>query len=176
MLKNIKINDYFKYIMVGILILSLCGALCSCGDKKKSDDSNSKTNSQESKKSPADKEVLDLTKMSSTAIYSEVYNMMVTPEDFEGREIKVSGFFGTGKVEGKDKVYFYCVVPDATECCQQGLEFIRKDSNNFPEDFPPEGTRITINGYFETYQEEGQKLGKYCRIRDAKMEINKSNK
>jgi len=38
---------------------------------------------------------LDLTALSSTIVYSEVYNMMVTPEKYIGKTVKMSGAFSS---------------------------------------------------------------------------------
>ena len=64
------------------LIISVC--MISCGSDKNSKKNVSPENPQETteeKSKPKDTRPLDLTKMSSTAVFSEVYNMMVKPED-----------------------------------------------------------------------------------------------
>lgn len=156
--------------------------LYSCQDKETknnnpnkeiqvSKEENSKDNSKGSKK---EEKFLDLTKMNSNAIYAEVSNMMIEPKDFVGKRIKIKGFFGVGKVEKKNKMYFYCVIPDAMACCQQGLEFVWKGNHKYPEDYPKEGSDIEVEGYFETYKEKGQKLGSYCRLKNANLKVIKS--
>lgn len=108
---------------------------------------------------------VDLTQLSSTMIYSEVYNMMVTPEDYVGKTIRMSGQFAAyeGNPQNTDgpAYYFAVVIADATACCQQGLEFVWKGEHNYPEDYPEQGTEITVTGVFETYQESGYT---YCHL------------
>ena len=36
---------------------------------------------------------VDLTKLSSTMVYSEVYNMLYTPDDYIGKTVKMKGAF-----------------------------------------------------------------------------------
>ena len=67
-------------------------------------------------------EVMDMTFMSSTVIYSEVLNMMTNPEEYAGRTIRI-----TGLVVG-------CIIPDATQCCAQGVQFFSNGEHNYPDD------------------------------------------
>lgn len=96
-------------------------------------------------------EVLDLTFMSATAIYSEVLNMMTSPEQYRFRKVKISGYFGYREDENTGKMIFGCVIPDATKCCEQGIEIIRSGEYSFPEDYPEPGEIITVEGTFDYY-------------------------
>ena len=49
---------------------------------------------------------VDLTALSSTMVYSEVYNMMVTPEEYVGKTIKMSGSFATF-INEEDGIYIW---------------------------------------------------------------------
>lgn len=109
---------------------------------------------------------VDLTTMSTTMIYSEVYNMLCEPENYEGKIIKMDGTFSVFYDEGMGNTYYSCIIQDATACCSQGLEFVLKDSYSYPEDYPKEGGEITVAGVFETYM-EGEDM--YCRLRDAEL-------
>jgi hypothetical protein len=95
---------------------------------------------------------VDLTSLSSTMVYSEVYNMMITPEDYEGKMVKMSGQFALYTNEEGTQNYYACVIADATACCQQGLEFVW-NNHDYPQDFPEVGQEIEVTGTFETYQE-----------------------
>ena len=107
---------------------------------------------------------VDLTRMSATMVYSEVYNMMVTPDDYIGKTIKMKGTFNVKYEEGSDTYYFACIVQDATACCAQGIEF--EGDYIYPRDYPDEGSEITVLGTFEIYQEGAYS---YCRLKDAEM-------
>lgn len=109
---------------------------------------------------------LDLTTMSSTLVYSEVYNMMCVPEEYQGRTIKMKGPFEVYVDEATGKYYYACIIQDATACCAQGLEFEPVDLKVYPDDFPEIGTEICVVGEFDTYM-EGEYM--YCTLRNAKL-------
>ncbi|MBQ9248776.1 MAG: hypothetical protein IJ179_00240 [Oscillospiraceae bacterium] len=95
---------------------------------------------------------VDLTMLGSTMVYSEVYNMMYEPEAYMGKVVKMQGAFSS--FEGQDRMYFACVVADATACCAQGIEFELDDSYAYPQDYPELGDEITVVGTFSSYTEE----------------------
>ena len=88
----------------------------------------------------------DLSTMSATAIYSEVSNMMNKPEKYDGKHIKVKGYYVVSIDPGTGKRYEYCLIPDATECCQQGLLFKLKKGER--DKLPKEEHRFVISGKF----------------------------
>lgn len=108
----------------------------------------------------------DLTKLTPDLIYVEVYNMMITPKKYIGKTIKVSGVFTVYYDEAKDKYHFACFVSDAAACCQQGIEFILDGDKAYPADYPAEGSEITIQGIFGTYEEDG---GTYWSLTGAEF-------
>lgn len=110
---------------------------------------------------------VDLSELSSTLVYAEVYNMMVDPTDYYDKTIKMSGRFAVYEDSSTGQVYLACIIPDATACCSQGIEFLLKGDYTYPDDYPEIGTEITVSGIFETYNENGYQ---YCRLRDAVME------
>lgn len=99
---------------------------------------------------------LDLTKMSATMIYTTVFDMLIMPEEYQNKNIKVSGFFYVFVNELTDEKYFAVIIPDATQCCQQGLEFIWMGDHIYPQDYPEIGQEIEITGRYQiTENEEG---------------------
>ena len=95
---------------------------------------------------------VDLTMLGSTMVYSEVYSMMYEPEAYMGKVVKMQGAFSS--FEGQDRMYFACVVADATACCAQGIEFELDDSYAYPRDYPELGDEITVVGTLSSYTEE----------------------
>ena len=96
---------------------------------------------------------LNLAFMSSTVIYSEIYNMMMEPEDYAGKTIRVQGLFSTG--DGKDgELIFGVIVPDATACCVQGIEIRREGDYVWPDDYPENGEPIVVQGVLSYEKEE----------------------
>nr|MCR4877168.1 hypothetical protein [Clostridiales bacterium] len=65
-------------------------------------------------------------------------------------------------------VYHACVVPDATACCAQGIEFVWGGEHTWPDDYPEGGTDIIVTGRLEAYDEDGQM---YLHLVDAELMI-----
>jgi hypothetical protein len=109
---------------------------------------------------------VDLTVMSATMVYSEVYNMCFYPENYIGKTVRMSGMFSSfhDDVTGKD--YFACIISDATACCSQGIEFVPEDEYRYPDDYPAEGDEFTVEGVFDIYMEGDSK---YCTLREARF-------
>ena len=110
---------------------------------------------------------IDLTKLSRTMVYSEVYNMMVAPDKYVGKIVRMRGQFALYEDAESGARYFACIIADATACCSQGLEFVLEGSHTYPQDYPSLSTEITVTGEFRTYEENGNL---YCHLTDAKME------
>lgn len=109
---------------------------------------------------------VDLTALSSTMIYSEVSNMMMAPEDYIGKTIKMNGSFAAYYDEANEEYFYACVIADATACCQQGLEFVLKNGGKYPDDYPEEGSEINVVGTFNTYELDGNL---YARLENAEI-------
>lgn len=67
---------------------------------------------------------VDLTTLSSTMVYSEIYSMMYEPDRYVGKRIKMNGQFAAYGNPNTGAVYTVCIIMDATACCSQGLEFV----------------------------------------------------
>lgn len=98
---------------------------------------------------------LDLTKMSATMIYSTIFDMLIMPEEYVDKNIKLSGWFETYTDPQTGEMYYAVVVPDATACCQQGLEFVWKGNHAYPDDFPKPGQNITVTGIYKMIENDG---------------------
>lgn len=108
---------------------------------------------------------VDLTKMSSTMVYSEVYNMMSLPDNYLGQTVRMQGQFQM--YEGDGRNYYVVLIADALACCQQGMEFVLDGDYSYPEDYPEPGTEVTVTGVFDTYM-EGEYM-RFCQLIDATM-------
>ena len=109
---------------------------------------------------------VDLTAMSGTMVYSEVYNMMCNPSDYVGKHIKMRGEFNVFSNNETGKTYYACIIKDATACCAQGVEFIASNKYSYPKDYPQDGEDITVTGVFTTYM-EGDTM--YCTLKDSEI-------
>ena len=98
---------------------------------------------------------IDMTKMSATMIYATVNDMLTAPESYYGKSVCVDGYFDTGYDEALGARYFFVVIPDATACCLQGMEFRRSDDSTDLADYPEVKDDIRISGTYDRYEENG---------------------
>lgn len=89
---------------------------------------------------------LDLTVLSSTMVYAEVYNMMSAPNDYIGKSIRIKGIFSVYQEPETQKVYCGVIVQDATACCAQGFDVVMPDGSRYPDDYPPAQSEVTVVG------------------------------
>jgi hypothetical protein len=99
---------------------------------------------------------IDLTQMNATMIYSVIYDILINPDSYYGKSILVDGYFDTMMNDELGVRYYFIVVPDATACCVQGLEFTLPDGKVYPDDYPAVNENIRIKGVIDRYAEEGQ--------------------
>ncbi len=124
-----------KKIVCAFLVLGL--SFCAFAAKKKVD--------------------VDLTRLPTALIYGEVFNMIVEPERYEGKTVRIRGQFNVFEDERNPikKRTFACVIMDATACCAQGMEFSLKGSPSYPADYPKNGDEITIVGTYSQREING---------------------
>ena len=96
---------------------------------------------------------VDLTALSSTMVYAEVYNIMMQPDQYLGKTIKVSGQYYSDYYDRTEKYYHFVLIDDAAACCQQGLEFSLIGESVYPDDYPKTDATIQIVGTFDRYDE-----------------------
>ena len=109
----------------------------------------------------------DFSRMDKTMMYTQIYNMLKTPDKYKGKIVRMQGKFGHYYDEKTGKHYFGCVVMDATACCSTGMEFSRKGRHNYPENYPKLDEPIIVTGRFSSYK-EGKEL--FCELADAEIE------
>ena len=150
----------FRFAMLSVLlIIAAAGMLAGCAS------SSLRSDQPESAKS-SDVDI-DLTTMSSTMVYSEVYDMMYQSGDYLGKTVRMKGLMAAYHDRTTNSDYFSCVIQDATACCSQGIEFILEDSYKYPDDYPEEGSEITVKGTFDTFMEGEYE---YCALMHAVLE------
>ena len=120
-------------------------------------------NQQMEKDRPID---VDLSTISGTVVYSQVYDMMMQPETYLGQRIRMKGAFSYYQDPDTKQEYFAVVIADATACCAQGIEFVWEGEHTYPQDYPPLETEITVTGTFGTYEENGYS---YLQLTDAEI-------
>ena len=157
--------------------------LGACGEKSGGETAFPTTVSEEPKpletlpletapsKDTAESTLVDLTALSSTMVYAEVFAMMSSPEDYVGKTVKMQGIFSKGQLYAAGSLndggtVFACVIQDATACCAQGIPFELAGDYTYPQDYPELGDTITVVGTFEIHEQEGME---FCRLRDAEL-------
>ena len=179
-----------KRIFCLLLAACMAGSLCACGKGREKDAGNDTLSSNEEASAPAeiiptpdeqetqdeqqtpeepeqtqtsaDGVDVDLTILSSTMVYSEVYNMLYFyPEDYYGKNVKMTGQFNVYQwvdesgIVADMPVAYACIISDATACCAEGVEFVLEGDYTYPDDYPELGTEITVIGEFQSYEENG---------------------
>lgn len=110
---------------------------------------------------------VDLTILSSTMVYAEVFNMITESESYTGKTVRVHGKFAAYTDPEKSQYYPAVIIEDATACCAQGMEFILKGAPSYPDGYPEIDDDIVVVGTFETFEEEGMT---FCRLADSTLE------
>ena len=105
--------------------------------------------------------------MSATAIYSEVSNMMTSPKKYVGKTVKVKGYYVVSIDPSTGERSTYCLIPDATECCQQGLLFKLKKGE--ASKLPAEDKKFVISGKFTLKALPDDKNATYVVLENAKV-------
>ena len=112
----------------------------------------------------------DLTAMDGDLVYASVYQMMVEPEAFEGKVIKISGRYYASFYDPNNRYYHYVIIEDAMACCAQGMEFVWDDGSHvYPDEYPKDNSYVEVVGTFETYTETDGQI--YCRLKDASFKV-----
>lgn len=109
---------------------------------------------------------VDISKLSSTMVYSVVYDMLTHPNEYIGKKIRISGTMSSYHDEETGATYYACMIEDATACCSQGIEFQTTDEFDSSE-YPAEGEPLTVLGTYDLYEDGGYQ---YCVLKDAVLE------
>lgn len=107
---------------------------------------------------------LDLAGLSGTVVYAQVYNLVCEYEKWLGKTIRIAGYYNYYNDEANSVVYHACIIPDATACCAQGIEFVWYGEHPWPDAYPEIGTNLTVTGRLETYDDNGTQ---YLHLVDA---------
>ena len=141
--------------------LSLLAALLAWGVAARSVEAAPAQRGQEARKAD-----VDLSGLNSLMAYTGVFNILSTPEAYEGKTIKLRGEFDTFQDSETGDRYFGVIVSDASACCATGLDFVLRGDRRYPEDYPKVGAEVTIVGTFEIHR-EGEDM--FCRLGDAEL-------
>ncbi|MBR2734505.1 MAG: hypothetical protein IKD80_09755 [Selenomonadaceae bacterium] len=111
---------------------------------------------------------IDLTKMSSTMIYSTVFNIVTTPKNFVGKTMRMRGEYTTYPISASETIHA-CLVRDGEcaqvsirGCCSQGIEFRLTGGK-----YPAGAGEITVVGTIDSFRLDGKEI---CYLRNAALE------
>ena len=146
--KKARFKASAKIRAAGVIAACAAALMTACGGKKSSVD-------------------LDLSSMSGNVVYAQVFNIMMSPEEYVGKTIRMSGSLAVEHDLVHNKVYTSCIIQDATACCAQGIEFDWKGDHEYPDDYPELDSEIEVSGVFSRIEDE---TGEYYVVTDATME------
>ncbi len=109
---------------------------------------------------------VDLSKLSSTMVYAVVNDMLMKPNSYIGKTVRMNGAMSVYHDEETGNTYYACLIRDATACCAQGIEFSTTDEYSV-EDYPADGEDLTVVGRYDLYEDNGYQ---YCILKDAVLE------
>ena len=118
---------------------------------------------------------LDLSNFSSNMLYAEINNMMLTPEEYNGKTIKLAGEFldvpkdydENGQPISDERSY-YCIISDAMACCSVGIELLLINEINDREEYIGSGSKIEVTGTCKIFNEKSS-LITHIQLVDAKI-------
>ena len=105
----------------------------------------------------------DLTQLSNTVVYSQVFDMLSNPSKYDGKIFRLQGILTSYEDDETNETHYSCIVPDASVCCSEGIEFVIIEGNTYP--LP--GTEIFVTGIFEKYNRNGIET---CRLINAEIQ------
>lgn len=107
---------------------------------------------------------LDLSKMNADLAYAFIFQLVVEPEKYEGKTVRMTGTFETFYDDAPYGRHDYCIITDVLACCAQGLEFESAKVSGIEP-----GQKITVSGTLklrDSVSPDGMEY-KTMRIADA---------
>lgn len=91
---------------------------------------------------------LDLSDMSYTMAYAQVYSMVMAPKRHQGETLKIKGsYYGFQTEDGQD--VHLILIMDEAGCCEVGMEFQITGNLAWPQDYPPNNSIILLTGLLD---------------------------
>ncbi len=157
-------------------LILLCALLPICSCAKKSgrtivpEEAEPQNENRENQNLPVNDKIqkleyetidIDISSMSGTVAYSQVFDMINHPSNYEGKIVKMQGLFSVFYSSETKQYYPAVKIPDATACCEQGIEFVLYGNPSYPSGYPETNKEITVVGKFEIYYEGATR---YCHL------------
>ena len=74
---------------------------------------------------------LDLTKLGTTMLYAQVFNMLMEAENFNGTKIKMNGIYYENKDVEQGPLFQCIIVTDVAGCCSAGLDLLKSNDLSY---------------------------------------------
>lgn len=98
---------------------------------------------------------IDMTVMPANMVFSQVSHIMMEPDTYLGKTMKVKGPYYALYYENTGNYYHYILITDALACCENGIEFIWDEGSHvYPDEYPEDKQEIVITGELKCYEEE----------------------
>lgn len=110
---------------------------------------------------------VDLTQLSASVAFAEVYNMRQNPDGYLGKRLRVAGRFTVNQDPKTGTVSCGLLIEDAAACCSQGMDLLVPASWVYPKDYPALDSRVTLTG--ELQADEALKARGIVLFRLAKV-------
>ena len=124
----------------------------------------------DSSQSPSASVDVDLTALSSTMVYAEVFNMMMSPDDYIGKTIRITGISIVYSDPETARIHCGVIVQDATACCAQGFNLIMPEGASYPQDYPPSDSEVTVVGKFQVDRTQEDRGIIFLRLENVAFE------
>lgn len=95
-------------------------------------------------------QIIDISDMSSTAVYAEIVNIKSNPSNYLGKTLIVKGIYSSTYDKITDIFHNYLIFYDSMGCCYQSLEFVCVETNN--DKLPKEGEKVQLQGLLDSYK------------------------
>ena len=145
-----------KYYQILLFMLLACVFITYCATESISQVDGNDQNMPESSTPEITNIDVDITQLSSTMAYAELYNIMVNVDSYLGKSIKMRGSYKAFLSDLTNLYYHFVVIGDVAACCEIGMEFIWNGEHKYPDDYPAEDSRIEVVGVFGSYEVLGQ--------------------
>lgn len=110
----------------------------------------SETNTK--KENSSSKIDFDFSKMNYNMISSITFEMLIAPENYENKTVKITGDFYSDEHEGHE--YYFVMIWDPTGCCPAGISFIPTDSTKEKLSTLKQDEKVTVTGTMKLMQLE----------------------
>ena len=116
---------------------------------------------------------LDLTLLDNKAVHAQIFQMLVAPEEYTGKTVRMQGNFTPYQAPQESPIlnpgqhYLSCVITDEHNCCSQGIDFQLAEGGHQQTPYPAAGSQITVVGRFQLVEVNGYS---YTYVADARLE------